>query len=770
MKHPPISNNPKLLSEWDFSKNTEIDPYTTTQGSPRKAFWKCSKGHSWFARVNTRLVSDCPICVGKGVLKENNTLWSRTDIQKFWDAKKIQLFDPVKTSRSSSQKIWCHCPDCGEEWEQKASQKANCKNCDERSLFLHSSLSVLFPKIANEWHTEKNLPLTPQTIFARSKEKVWWECNQGHTYKSSIRQRTVMKSSCPVCLGKKFDGINSFASEFPELLKEWDYEKNIALNPEELLPQSHKRVHWVCSRNHQWVMAINRRIATTDSGCPYCSLRIANAENNLALTHPFLAKEWDHEKNIGIDISSVTALKNISVNWRCRNGHSWNARINTRASGAQCPYCAGKIASEESNLAIEFPHVAEQWHQTKNEGKLASEFRPRSSQKVWWQCNRGHEWIAAISSRTSSSTGCPICKPSTSKAEIRVYSELKALFDDTEWRTKFHGKEIDVYIPSLKLAIEIDGYIWHLDKLSNDQNKNNFFEDHGLFVVRLRDEKLPSIGLNEFKFNSSDLDAEAWFNFVGWLLEQAPFQNDSQQILAKYLNNQRFVGEELYIAILSKLPSPLFERSIAEIHPHLSNQWDYEKNGVFTPDMFTPGSNEKVWWLCQNKHSWQASIASRSKGTSCPFCGKGLGSKRRPSPDHNLALVNPNLVKEWDFEKNDIAPTDVAPNSSLKVWWKCQEEHSWQAIISSRNKGRGCPYCKGNKVNEENSLQGTNPILAAEWHPKNTRLPSDVLQRSDYKAWWQCSVCNHEWEAKVYARAQGRGCVKCSHEKKRKKK
>ncbi len=300
MKHPPISNNPKLFGEWDFTKNTELDPYKTTQGSPRKAFWKCSKGHSWVARVNSRLVSDCPICVGKGVLKEINTLWSRADIQKFWDVKKIQLFDPVKTSQSTSQKIWCHCPDCGKEWEQKASQKATCKNCDERTLFLQSSLSVLFPKIADEWDIEKNFPLTPQAIFARSKDKVWWKCTQGHTYQSSIRQRTVMKSNCPVCLGKKFDGINSFASEFPKLLKEWDYEKNIALNPEKLLPQSHRRVHWVCSKNHQWVMAINRRIATTDSGCPYCSLRSADAENNLAMTHPFLAKEWDYDKNIGI--------------------------------------------------------------------------------------------------------------------------------------------------------------------------------------------------------------------------------------------------------------------------------------------------------------------------------------------------------------------------------------------------------------------------------------------------------------------------------------
>ena len=769
-KHPPIAENPKLMGEWDFSKNTTLDPNKITQGSPQKVFWKCSMGHEWQARINSRLVSDCPTCVGKGVLRPENTLWSRMDVQKYWDKNKSQIIDPTSTSQSSSQKIWCLCPDCGEDWAQKAYQKIECKKCVEKSLSENSSLAVLYPEISSEWDEEKNLSATPRTIFGRSKKKVWWKCKIGHSYQCSIRQRTVDGSGCAICLGRKFDGINSFASHYPDLLKEWDYQKNLAIDPEFLLPQSNKKVHWVCNKGHHWAMGINYRVSTSDSGCPYCSLSIANAENNLAVTHPNLAKEWDYEKNLSLDIHNVTAIKNIRANWRCQKGHTWNAIIATRANGAQCPYCAGKLASEESNLATEFPLIAQQWHPVKNNGKVPNEFRPMSAVKAWWQCNRGHEWQAAISSRTSSLTGCPICKPSTSKVEIRAYAELKSLFSDTEWRTKFQGKEIDVYIPSLKLAIEIDGYIWHLDKTSGDQKKDKFFTDHGLFVARLRDEKLPTLGLNEFKFNSSVLDTLSWFNFIGWLAEQTPFKGKNKQALSDYANNKTLIGEDLYKAILSKLPSPLFEKSLAVINPALSSEWDYAKNGAFTPDMFTPGSNEKIWWLCKLNHSWQAIIASRATGRGCPFCGKGPGSRRRSSTDHNLALENPNLTNEWDFNKNDLTPKDVTPNSGIKVWWKCQKGHEWQAIISSRNRGRGCPYCKGNKVSADNSLQAFNPILAREWHPKNTLSPKEVLQRSNYKAWWKCSACNHEWEARVYSRSQGRGCIKCSYRNGRKKK
>jgi hypothetical protein len=52
------------------------------------------------------------------------------------------------------------------------------------------------------------------------------------------------------------------------------------------------------------------------------------------------------------------------------------------------------------------------------------------------------------------------------------------------------------------------------------------------------------------------------------------------------------------------------------------------------------------------------------------------------------------LAKEWNFEKNDrLTPRDVSPNSGKKVWWKCSKRHEWQAVVSNRNKGSGCPHC-----------------------------------------------------------------------------
>jgi len=79
---------------------------------------------------------------------------------------------------------------------------------------------------------------------------------------------------------------------------------------------------------------------------------------------------------------------------------------------------------------------------------------------------------------------------------------------------------------------------------------------------------------------------------------------------------------------------------------------------------------------------------------------------------NDLATVNPELAKEWDYEKNEKTPQDYMSGSGVKVWWRCKENHEWKATIVNRVKGRGCPYCTGNKVKVGyNDLFTTHPQL-----------------------------------------------------------
>ncbi|MCH5314701.1 MAG: zinc-ribbon domain-containing protein, partial [Eubacterium sp.] len=98
-----------------------------------------------------------------------------------------------------------------------------------------------------------------------------------------------------------------------------------------------------------------------------------------------------------------------------------------------------------------------------------------------------------------------------------------------------------------------------------------------------------------------------------------------------------------------------------------------------------------------------------------------------------------------------------------KVWWKCCKGHEWQATISDRNNGRGCPYCSGKKsLKGYNDLQTVNPTLANEWnYEKNNGLtPVDVTPGSNKKVWWKCQR-GHEWQAIICNRNRGNSCPVC---------
>ena len=133
----------------------------------------------------------------------------------------------------------------------------------------------------------------------------------------------------------------------------------------------------------------------------------------------------------------------------------------------------------------------------------------------------------------------------------------------------------------------------------------------------------------------------------------------------------------------------------------------------------------------------------------------------------SLLFSNPNLVKEWNYERNgNLKPEHFTKNSGKKVWWKCSKGHEWQERIIGRNRGSGCPFCSGRySIVGENDLQTVNPLLADEWHyEKNDGLtPIEVLPNSNKKVWWKCSE-GHEWQARIADRNKGRGCPKCHKE------
>lgn len=183
------------------------------------------------------------------------------------------------------------------------------------------------------------------------------------------------------------------------------------------------------------------------------------------------------------------------------------------------------------------------------------------------------------------------------------------------------------------------------------------------------------------------------------------------------------------------------------------------------PSQVTAGSHKKVLWVCDKGHEWEAMVGSVVvDGCGCPYCTGKLAI----SGQTDLATVRPDVLVEWDYERNVLNPSEILPSSHDKVWWKCDLGHSWEAVVFSRTRERatGCPYCTGRKVLPGfNDLATLKPKISQQWYqPLNGTLkPENVTLGSNKKVWWQCRE-GHVWQAFIYARAKknGTGCPVCA--------
>lgn len=540
-----------------------------------------------------------------------------------------------------------------------------------------------------------------------------------------------------------------YVSDNAHLVAEWNYEKNGNLRPEAFLQYSNKKVWWKCSNGHEWQAIIASR--NRGHGCPYCSGRYSiSGENDLQTVNPVLAKEWNYEKNNGLTPVDVMPSSHKKVWWICSRGHEWQASISNRNKGNGCPYCAGQeVLTGYNDLQTINPILAKEWNYDKNNGLTPADVLLYSSKKVWWKCNKGHEWQATIYKRSKGS-GCPVCNSErhTSFPEYALAYYLKRYGFEIIHSYKEQGYELDIYLPSLKIAIEYDGYYWHKNRAKQDLEKNRRCQSDGITLYRIREGLLP-------------LDDSS----VDYVVRKD--QKDLSKVIEEILSKITGISVDVdlkrdAISIEDLREYTEKERSVLDFSPEIAKEWNCEKNGNLKPDSFAANSNKMVWWKCSNGHEWQAKINNRSNGNGCPYCSGRYVIKG----ENDLQTVNPILAREWNHEKNNgLTPADVMLNSHKKVWWKCSNGHEWQATVAHRSRGRGCPYCAGRYVIKgENDLQTVNPALAKEWnYEKNNGLtPADVMPSSHKKAWWKCSN-NHEWQARIAARNRGRGCPVCAN-------
>ena len=600
----------------------------------------------------------------------------------------------------------------------------------------------------------------------------------------------------------------SLATLRPDLAKEWHPWKNGDLKPEDVTCGSKKKVWWYLPYDDpetgkhfdfEWKAPIYSR--TSGIGCPYlasANCRVWLGFNDLATTHPELAKELHPTKNGDLKPTDVTAGSGKKVWWYLpyddpRTGKhfdfEWEATISNRTNGRECPFLSGhQIWVGYNDLATTHPDIVKEWHPAKNGDLKPTDVTAGSGKKVWWYLpyddprtgkHFDFEWEAQIVNRCSG-YGCPyLSNPCT--AVWFGFNDLTTTHPELakEWHPTKNGdlKPTDVTAGSGQKIW------WYLPYDDPRTGKHFDFEWLGCICDRVcRDFGCPFlsghqiwVGYNDLATTHPDI-AKEWHPAKNGDLKPTDVMSFSNKKVWWYLpyddpkTGKHFDFEwqtHIHYRTSKGHGCPYLSNQrvwpgyndLATTHPDIASEWHPTKNGNLKPTDVSTFSTQKIWWYLPyddpntGKHfdfEWTSTVLERTRGANCPYlasanCRVWLGF-------NDLATTHPELAKEWHPTKNgDLKPTDVTAGSGQKIWWYLPYDDprtgkhfdfEWECRIASRTtSGYGCPYLASANCRVWlgfNDLATTHPELAKEWHPtKNGDLkPTDITAGSGKKVWW----------------------------------
>ena len=301
------------------------DPKEIGAGTNIKKPWKCLKGHTWIAAINSRTQGrGCPYC-------SNNKVWPGfNDIATTHPiiAKTIYGSDPREIIAGSEKKVNWIC-NLGHiyslEPKKRIGRNYGCPFCSNSKLLIgFNDFKTRHPEMALEadgWD--------PSLIIGGSAVIRSWLCPRGHKYKSKVSSRDHNSSGCPYCSNQKvLTGFNDLATTNPKLA-----EQAYGWNPS-LVISSKAAKKWKCKYGHITSAKISNR--KSGSQCRICvNQEVLQGFNDLASKFPEIASEasgWN--PNLVLPGSPKIKL------WVCSHNHKWKASINSRTNmKSGCPTC-----------------------------------------------------------------------------------------------------------------------------------------------------------------------------------------------------------------------------------------------------------------------------------------------------------------------------------------------------------------------------------------------------------------------------------------------
>lgn len=194
---------PDLIESYDFSKNS-LRPEALTIKSNKIVWWKCELNHQWEKSVNKRTEGyGCPYCSFQKILQGYNDLETLYPlIANEWDQDKNKIL-PSEIFGGTNKKYWWKCKHNHSYFESAAKRtrlNRGCPYCSgQRRVIGINDVVTTHPHILKQIHKTKNNHVNIEDYGYGSNKILWWQCEKGHEWESSIKNRLNSLTICPQC-------------------------------------------------------------------------------------------------------------------------------------------------------------------------------------------------------------------------------------------------------------------------------------------------------------------------------------------------------------------------------------------------------------------------------------------------------------------------------------------------------------------------------------------------------------------------------------------
>ena len=324
------------------------------------------------------------------------------------------------------------------------------------------------------------------------KEKFPIICPEHGIFYKNYDHHIRRQQGCPECSGKKRYTTDEFVSKCQKLehTGEMTFENTHYVN-------TSTKIKVFCHHkddygNEHGEFEITPLHLLAGEGCPKCRYIKSAASKRRSISEVIDAANEVHNEKY--DYSLITDYKNDRIKYPiiCSEHGVFYQTMNNHIKARQgCPVCGRNKCDEARKDTFEdFVRKSRLTHGDKYE--YLDENYIGTDVKIAITCPT-HGVFYMEPGNHIFGQGCPKCFKDKSGVEKELLNYIQSLLPgikiEENNRTILDGKEIDVYVPSLKIGFEMDGLIWHSDKFETGKlyhlNKTELALEKGITLIHI---------------------------------------------------------------------------------------------------------------------------------------------------------------------------------------------------------------------------------------------------------------------------------------------